>query len=165
MRRILPIAIGTAVLVSAFAGVASARLSTDEPAGPAPAPLAAPAALPTEDSVHPGAFGYHTSDELAARYETGDATGDAGGTTSGGASATVTVTATVLPVVFLVYDDSGALVRIATNTPERDAQAVLFLPRTGSESGSPATLDADAWAAARAALADAHEGTGTIWTA
>ena len=162
VRRILPIAFATAVLVALFAGVASARLSNaaSESDAPAAAPMRVPATLPAADPAHAGAYGYRTGDAIAARFDTG---APSSGSSSSGASATVTVTATVLPVVFLVFDDSGTLQRVATNTPERSARDVLFLPRTGSESGATAPLDADAWAAARAALADAHEGTGTIW--
>lgn len=162
MRRILPIAIATAVLVAAFAGVASARLTDAGSSQPAPAPFDVPAKLPTEDATHPGAYGYRTSDAIAAKYQ--DAA-PASASHSGGASATVTVTATVLPIVFLVVDESGDVVRIATNSPDRDANEVLFVARVGSETGEPRALDAALWTSARPALAEAHAGTGTIWTA
>jgi hypothetical protein len=162
VRRILPTALAAAVLVAAFTGVASARLAGDaDDAGPAPAPFAAPATLPGEDSAHPGSYGFRTSDAIASRYDTSAPSTPA----ASGGSATVTVTATVLPVVFIVFDEDGTVAKLVTNSPERDARGVLYLPRAGSETGTSVELDADAWAAARAALAAAHEGTGTIWSA
>lgn len=162
VRRLLPIALATAVLVAAFAGVASARLAGDADAGPAPAPFDAPEALPTQDATHPGSYGFRTSEQLAAPFEQAGPASSTGGT---GASATVTVTAVVLPVVFIVVDEAGAVTRIVTNSDDRDARGVLYLPRIGSEDGEPVELDEATWAEARAALADAHEGTGTVWSA
>lgn len=163
MRRLLPTAIAVAVLVGTFAGVASARLADDGPAAPEAAPFRAPAVLPREDAQHPGAYGFRTSAALAATLE-GDAPAAAPASATG-AGATVTVTATVLPVVTIVVDSGGDVVELVTNTAERDARGVLYVVRTDSASGDSAELDAATWADARAALAAAHVGTGTIWTA
>jgi hypothetical protein len=123
--------------------------------------MIAPVALPTEDVAHPGSYGFRSSDAIAAGYDSAAPASVA----SSGSSASVTVTATVLPVVFIVTDDSGVVTKLITNSPDRDADGVLFLPRAGGETGDAVKLDADTWAAARTALAAAHAGTGTIWTA
>ncbi len=161
MRRLLSTAIAVAVLVGTFAGVASARLAHDGSAGPAAAPFRAPAVLPREDAQHPGTYGFRTSAALAAKLE---GTAPAASAPSTGASAAVTVTATVLPVVTIVVDSGGDVTELVTNTSERDSRGVLYVVRTGNSNGEAATLDAATWADARAALAAAHEGTGTIWS-
>ncbi len=154
------------MLVAAFAGVASARLA--EPARPAPdaAPFRAPAALPREDSAHPGAYGFRSSDAIGEGLE-GDAApaSSSAPAPAGGAAATVTVTATVLPVVTIVVDEGGDVVELFTNTEERRATDVLYVVRAGSIDGEQGELDAATWADARAALADAHAGAGSIWSA
>jgi hypothetical protein len=164
VRRILPIALAAAVIVATFAGVASARLSILEPVAATAAPFTAPVEAPAADPAFPGSYGFSTSDELAAALGS-DATAAGAPAASGGASATVTVTATVLPVVFIVVDEDGAVTALFTNTPERDVRGVLYLVREGAEDGEPRELDAATWARARVALAAAHEGTGTIWSA
>jgi hypothetical protein len=166
VRRILPTALAVALFVGAFAGVASARLANDGPAAPKAAPFDAPAAVPAEDAAHPGSYGFRTSDALAAELE-GRSSGAtaAPAAAAGGTSATVTITATVLPVVTIVVDGDGDVEELVTNTDERDARGVLYVVRRGSADGAPATLDAATWADARAALAAAHAGTGSIWSA
>lgn len=160
MRRILPAALAIALVAGSFAGVASARLANDvEPAADR-APMMAPAKLPVEDAAHPGSYGFRSSASIASRYAQPDAAEE----TSGGGAATVTVTATVLPVVFIVVDDSGDVVELVTNSHDREAADVLFLPRRGSTSGPAVALDAATWADARAALGAARAGTGTIWS-
>lgn len=151
------------MLVAAFAGVASARLGGgSDAASPAPAPMLAPRELPRPVQGQSGAFALRGLDELSAPYER---SGDAAGPTASAGGATVTVSAIVLPVVFLVLDADGEVVRIATNSPDRDPAAVLFLPRLGDEAGAPVALDQRTWELARTALADARAGTGTIWSA
>jgi hypothetical protein len=164
VRRLLPIALAAAVIVATFAGVASARLTVLEPVAAPAAPFTAPVEAPAADPAYPGSYGFSTSDELAAAI-TDDVPAAGTPSASGGASATVTVTATVLPVVFIVVDDDGAVTALFTNTPERDARGVLYLVREGAEDGEPRELDSSTWAQARVALAAAHEGTGTIWSA
>ena len=77
----------------------------------------------------------------------------------------MTVTATVLPVVTIVVDATGAIQEIVVNTPDRDPRGVLYVLRLDDLEGATVELDAATWAAARAALADAHAGSGTIWSA
>lgn len=160
MRRLLPAAIVTALLAGSFAGVASARLVDDGAPAPKLAPMVAPAAMPAEDASHPRSYGFRSAVQIAGRYEQ---PGAAPQPTSG-ASATVTVTATVLPVVFIVVDGSGNVSELVTNSPDRDADGVLFLVRRDATSGEALELDADTWADARAALRSARAGTGTIWS-
>jgi hypothetical protein len=95
----------------------------------------------------------------------GDAPASSAAAPASGASATVTITATVLPVVTIVVDEDGDVVELVTNTPERNARGVLYVVRTGEATGPTADLDAATWADARGALAAAHVGTGTIWSA
>lgn len=161
VRRILPIALGTAVLVAAFAGVASARLATDTPPGPAPAPFRAPAAQPLEDAAQPGSYGFRTSQSIASDFQSAPTEPQPAST---GTSATVTITATVLPVVTIVVDEAGEVVELFTNADSRNARNVMYLVRRGAIDGDRVVLDAATWASARAALANAHEGTGTIWS-
>ena len=71
----------------------------------------------------------------------------------------------MLPVVTIVVDSDGDVVELFTNTPERDAVGVLYVVRSDSAEGRTLALDAATWADARAALANAHVGTGTIWSA
>ncbi|MCW2920223.1 MAG: hypothetical protein JWL76_97 [Thermoleophilia bacterium] len=163
MRRLLPTALAVAVLVGAFSGVASARLAGDGHPAPKAAPFHAPAVVPREDADHAGTYGFRTSAAIAAKL-TGAEAPAAAAATSGGASATVTITATVLPVVTIVVDH-GSVVELVTNTPERDARGVLYVVRTDTSSGPTVALDAKTWASARTALAAAHVGTGTIWSA
>ncbi len=167
MRRLLPIALATSVFVSVGAGVASARFANDGPAAPKAAPFHAPAALPREDASQPGSFGFRTAATIAAKLEGAPAPAPASAprAATSGTSASITVTATVLPVVMIVVDETGDVIELVTNTPERNARDVLYLVRSGSASGAGAPLDAATWADARAALAAAHAGTGTIWTA
>lgn len=121
--------------------------------------------LPIEAAQHPGAYGFRSSAAIAASLADAPTPADSPARTSAGASASVTVTATVLPVVTIVVDSSGDVIELVTNTPERDPRGVLYLVRTGTSSGPAAVLDSATWADARAALAAAHEGTGTIWSA
>ncbi len=165
MRRLLPTALAVAVLVGTFAGVASARLASDGPAAPTAAPFRAPAIAPREDAAHPLSYGFRSSDAIAAKLSGAKTPAGSAAAPAGGASATVTVTATVLPVVTIVVDDSGNVVELVVNTPERDTRGVLYVVRSGSASGPSVALDAATWADARSALADAHAGTGTIWSA
>lgn len=161
VRRLLPAALATAVLVASFAGVASARLATDAPRAAKPAPFRAPAAQPRADSAQPGAYGFRTSNAIATDFQPAQ---PAGQPAAGGASASVTITATVLPVVTIVIDGSGDVVELFTNTEERVATDVLYLVRRDSIDGERGTLDADTWADARRALAQAHAGSGSIWS-
>jgi hypothetical protein len=163
VRRILPTAIATALLVGAFAGVASARLSTDAPAAPERSPIDAPAAMPSESDTHPGSYSYRSPDAIGAEISGAAAPNQSAA--SGGGSATITVTATVLPVVIIVVDDAGEVTTLFTNTDDRSARDVVYLVRRGDESGEPTALDADIWASARAAMQSASVGTGAIWSA
>ena len=166
MRRILLPALVIALLVGSFAGVASARFADGGRGVDAPpaAPFRAPAVLPTADAAQPDAYGFRSSTAIGAAIQRA-AGAPASPSMSGGASTSVTVTAVVLPVVFIVVDAEGDVVELATNTDERDARGVLYLVREGSTSGDAADLDASTWAQARAALAEADAGTGTIWRA
>lgn len=166
MRRLLLTALAIALIVGTCAGVASARIAHDEatPAAARAPFLETPVAMPLEDPSQPGAWGFRDSDELAADIAAPRAATHAGASSSG-AAGTVTVTATVLPVVFIVVDDSGSIVELFTNTPDRDARTVLYVVREDTISGSRRDLDASTWAGARAALAEAGPGTGSIWTA
>lgn len=165
MRRLLPTALAVAVLVGAFSGVASARLANDGPAAPKAAPFHAPAVAPREDAEHAGSYGYRTSAAIAAKLTGAAPAAAARSSATGGSSATVTITATVLPVVTIVVDGDHDVVELVANTPERDARGVLYVVRTGSSSAPTVALDAKTWASARTALAAAHVGTGTIWSA
>jgi hypothetical protein len=163
VRRILPTAIATALLVGAFAGVASARLSNDAPPAPERAPLVAPAAMPSASGTHPGSYAFRSPDAIGA--EISGAAEPRGSASSGGGSASIAVTATVLPVVIIVVDKAGDVTQLFTNTDERSARDVVYLVRRGDESGEAAALDADIWADARTAMKSAAAGTGAIWTA
>lgn len=162
MRRLLLIAATVAIVVAACAGVASARMDHRTAPRPVAAPFHAPAAMPRPDRAQPGAWGFRTSDALA-RDISGASSAPSAPAASGGAS--ITVTATVLPVVFLVVDRAGHVRSITTNTEARDATGVLYLVRSGSTSGAARPLTPATWRSARAALAHAHAGTGTVWSA
>lgn len=161
MRRILFLTVLLAALALP-AGWSWAMLSGEAAGRKAPeaAPMHAPAAMPRPDATHDGAYGYRPSTSIARPYE-GGADAGAAAPSSGGASATVTVTAVVLPVVTIVAKD-GEVQEIWTNTDDRRPGQALFAVR--EELGGPATeLDAETWAAARAALLEARAGTGRIW--
>lgn len=167
MRRLLLPALVLALLVGTFAGVASARFAESGSAQVDQrdaAPFRAPVALPAADAAQPGAWTFRSSDAIGRDMEraAGGAAAEPAGTA--GAGATVTITAVVLPVVFIVVDESGDVTELVTNTEERDARAVVYLVRAGAPEGDSVTLDARIWAQARAALAEAGSGTGTIWT-
>ena len=165
MRRLLPTALAVAILVGTFAGVASARLADDGRPAPKAAPFHAPAVVPREDAEHARSYGFRSSAAIAAKLTGAKAPASSAAAPAGGASATVTITATVLPVVTIVVDDSDNVIELVTNTPERDARGVLYVVRTGASDGPNVALDATTWADARRALAAAHVGTGTIWSA
>jgi hypothetical protein len=167
MRRLLLIAATIALLVGATTGVASARFASDgaRPAStPAAAPFRAPLAAPRPDATQRGAYGYRAAARIGAAMQRG-AAAPAPAAPASAAGATVTVTAVVLPVVLIVVDaHDGHVAKLITNTPERDATGVIYIVRTGSESGRAAALDGATWRAARAALAHARAGTGTVWS-
>jgi hypothetical protein len=72
----------------------------------------------------------------------------------------------VLPVVIIVIDTkTGDVDELCTNTDQRDARGVVYLVREGSEDGTIAELTPAIWAQARAGLAHADAGTGSIWSA
>lgn len=74
------------------------------------------------------------------------------------------VTGSVPPTVTTVSVEPGAVSEIVINTAERDPRLLLFTARTSlGPDGRPVDLDAATWRAARAALAKATPGTGTIW--
>lgn len=167
MRRLLSAALVIALLVGAFVGVASARLAVDHSGSPVrrAAPMRAPVAMPRPERTQPGAYSFRSAASIVASME-GPSTGAGGGERreAGAASASVTVTATVLPVVMLVVDpDTGELRELFTNTPQRRATGVLYLVREGAPDGERGAMTPALWRAARAGLADAGAGTGTIW--
>lgn len=166
MRRFLLAALVLALLIGAFAGVASARFA-EEPASSAPAlaPFDDRAAMPTADPAQPGAYGFRSSDEIAAALSAGTPGAAAASETTTGASASVTVTATVLPVLIIVVDDEGSVTELFTNTTDRGAGDVLYTVRRDDVSGEPAELTEDIWAETRAAMAQAAAGSSSIWTA
>jgi hypothetical protein len=166
MRRLLLIALTIALLVGATAGVASARFANSGGGiGPKAAPFHAPAVPPAADRTQPDAFTYRSAASIGAQLQR-DAAPAAGASSAGAGGATVTVTAVVLPVVIIVLDaETGDVAELMTNTPERDARGIVYLVRTGTDAGAPAELTPATWAQARAALAHATAGTGTIWSA
>jgi len=163
MRRLLLTALLTALIVGVFAGVASARLVRNAPAAsqPAPAPFVVPSAMPTKDPVHPGAFGYRDGASIGVDIERAAGAAPDGASRAG---STVEVTATVLPVVLLIVDGEDQVVRVSTNTTERNGDAVLFQARSGSVDGEITPITPGMWRAARVALARAHAGDGVIWS-
>lgn len=165
MRRLLPIAALLAVIVGTIAGVtwANADPAHHEPAA-ARAPLTVPATAPAADQAQPGAAGYRSSAAIAAAIAraAAPASQQAAAAPVSAASASVTVTATVLPMITIQLDRSGDLASIVSNTPDRDATAVLFGAR--SADGAPVTITPALWRDVRSALARAQAGTGTIWS-
>lgn len=125
--------------------------------------MVVPAAAPAADAVQDGAYGYRSSQALAAEIERAAGPVDAPAAPAGGTA--VTVSATVLPVVFISLDADDQVVKVATNTPSRDANDVLFVFLRAGDDASRLAPSAASWAAARAALAEAEAGTGTIWAA
>lgn len=166
MRRLLLTALAIALLVGTFAGVASARFAQGSAHGsPTAAPFRAPAAMPRADRSQAGALTFRSSQSIGAKIQR-DAAPAGRSAASGGASATVTVTAVVLPVVIIVLDaETGDVAELVTNTFERDASSVVYLVRVGDPEGEAAPLTSAAWSQARAAMADAVAGTGSIWAA
>ncbi|MCW2972260.1 MAG: hypothetical protein JWN72_533 [Thermoleophilia bacterium] len=161
MRRILPIAALFALVFGTLAGVAWAN--ADTPAhdrAAATAPLRVPATVPVADATQPGAAGYRSSAAIAATITGAEPAASKAPAAEGGT--TITVTATVLPTVSLQLDASGDLRSIVTNTPDRDARNVLFAAHRPD--GSTAPITAELWRDARAALARARAGAGTVWT-
>jgi hypothetical protein len=66
--------------------------------------------------------------------------------------------------VIVVDATDHHVAKLVTNTPDRDGTSVMYLVRVGSDAGPATTLDAATWSSARAALAHAHAGTGTVWS-
>lgn len=166
MRRLLLTALAIALLVGTFAGVASARFANGTGGvSPKADPFVVPSAPPAADRTQPDAFSYRSAASIGAQIQREAArTAPAQPAPAGGAS--VTITAVVLPVVIIVVDpETGDVIELVTNTPERDARGVVYLVRSGSDAGTPAALTPGTWGQARSALARAEAGTGSIWTA
>jgi hypothetical protein len=164
MRRLLLPALATALLVGLFAGVASARFASDGGRATPHAPFRAPALMPTADVAQPHAWSFRSSEAIGHELERQAPA--APNALAAAGSATVTVTAVVLPVVIIVLDPkTGDVDELFTNTDQRDARGVVYLVREGSEDGTIAELTPAIWAQARAGLAHADAGTGSIWSA
>lgn len=163
MRRLLPIAALFALLVGTIAGVAWAN--ADAPAhddAAATAPLRVPVAAPVADAAQPGSAGYRSASDIAATMTTPKSNRAPAATPAAAGGTTITVTALVLPTVSLQLDAAGSLTSIVSNTPDRDARNVLFAAHRPD--GTTAPITAALWSDARAALAHARAGAGTVWS-
>lgn len=145
--------------IALFAGHAWAETADPAPVTPGPGALLVSAKLPQPDSAHPDM--YRTIDaQLGAFIDTRAAASASDGPPGG-----TSVTGSVQPVVTIVSAEPGTVSEIIINTAERDPGSLLFTVRTSLASdGRAVELDEDTWHTARAALAAAASGTGTVWS-
>ncbi|MCW2927434.1 MAG: hypothetical protein JWM86_1402 [Thermoleophilia bacterium] len=125
---------------------------------PAKGPLVVPTTVPGAAVGKPGFFAYPAKRVVGPRVPPA--------TPATATPGRILVTGTMSPVVTIVSSSAGTVQKIIINTDSRDAATLLYQVRTSAgPEGRTRPLDVRTWKVARAALAVARVGSGTVWQA